>query len=51
LVNDGKTDVDSFDLDIDEALNEDDQSVSSSAPIAATEPQKKKLGKTLKATP
>lgn len=51
LVNDGKTDVDSFDLDIDEALNEDDQPVSSSAPIAATDPQKKKLAKTLKTTP
>jgi phospholipid-binding lipoprotein MlaA len=52
LANDGKTDVDSFDLDIDEVLSEDDQSASTSMPsAAATDPQKKKLGKTLKAKP
>lgn len=52
LANDGKTDVDSFDLDIDEALSEDDQSASTSIPsAAATDPQKKKLGKTLKTKP
>lgn len=49
LVNDGKTDVDSFDLDIDEALNEDSQPAST--PSAATDPQKKKLVSTLQAKP
>ena len=52
LANDGKADVDSFDLDIDEALSEADQSASTSIPsVAATDTPKKKLGKTLKAKP